>query len=267
MFDRPLESLIDLDRYPIDRPGTPAYAALVETGRAALDDSGYCAVPDLLRPTALNEMAAEARAALPHGYRRDQQLAAYHSVDIADLPDDHPARRRHPYCMRVIAQDDLPADGAILSLYRSDALAVFIASLLREPALFRCTDPLVSCTVTALEPGDQHGWHFDSNDFVASLLLQSAEIGGAFEFAPGIRHDDNPNYAAIARIYDGERSLLQATQVSAGTLVLFRGKYALHRVSQVGGSRPRLMALFSYDRRPDMVFPEQTRLAAVGRAS
>jgi hypothetical protein len=42
---------------------------------------------------------------------------------------------------------------------------------------------------------------------------------------------------------------------SPDTLVLFNGKYALHRVSPGGPTgRPRIIAIFSYDKRPDQLF-------------
>ena len=47
--------------------------------------------------------------------------------------------------------------------------------------------------------------------------------------------------------------------------MIFQGRRALHRVTPVEGARSRIVALFSYDRRPDMVFPERVRLSSVGR--
>jgi hypothetical protein len=38
--------------------------------------------------------------------------------------------------------------------------------------------------------------------------------------------------------------------MAAGALVLFRGRYALHRVTPVEGARPRLLAALSYDPEP-----------------
>jgi hypothetical protein len=57
-----------------------------------------------------------------------------------------------------------------------------IRDMLGEPELHRCADPLVSCVTTHLAAGDQHGWHFDANDFVVTLLVQKPEQGGEFEF-------------------------------------------------------------------------------------
>jgi UDP-N-acetylenolpyruvoylglucosamine reductase len=53
-----------------------------------------------------------------------------------------------------------------------------VGAIYIDPATRRVADPLLSCTVTYLAEGDQHGWHFDGNDFVVSLLLQAPESGG-----------------------------------------------------------------------------------------
>ena len=58
------------------------------------------------------------------------------------------------------------------------------AQMLDEPALFQLADPVMACTATVMYEGDTHGWHFDLNDFVVSILLQAPEAGGTFDFAP-----------------------------------------------------------------------------------
>jgi len=51
-----------------------------------------------------------------------------------------------------------------------------------------------------------------------------------------------------------------------GTLAIFCGKYSVHRVTEVRGWGERFIALFSYDRTPDMQFSEMSRLSTFGRA-
>lgn len=211
-------------------------------------------------------MAAEAAAACAAGgFRRDILLGPYHDLPASALAPDHPARRTHPYSMHVLAMDRLPENGLIRRLYADDALTLLVRDLLGEPSLHRCADPLVSCVTTHLGPGDQHGWHFDANDFVVSLLLQPAEAGGAFEFAPWLRGDGAEDFDGAAAVMDGRWPGLRRLPAEAGTLTIFQGKRALHRVTPVAGARSRIIALFSYDRRPGMVFPERVRLSSVGR--
>ena len=58
---------------------------------------------------------------------------------------------------------------------------------------------------------------------------------------------------------------LARPELRPGTLSLFRGQRSLHHVTRVAGARPRLIALFSYDRRPGMWFPDEVRRGVYGR--
>lgn len=257
--------MIDRRRYDLD--DTAARHAIVAEGRRQLRAGGFAALPGFVTPAAAAAMAEEGLATLPQAHRRDRMLGAYDIEPGPDMAADHPVRRRHPYRMHVTATDLLPPAGMIRSLYERDDMTELVADLLEETSLHRCADPLLSCAVTIMGEGDQHGWHFDSNDFVVTLLLQKPEQGGDFEFCPGIRSDADQNFAGVAAAMDGAALGLRCPCVEAGTLMLFRGKQSIHRVTPVAGPRRRVIAIFSYDRMPGMMFSERTRLQAVGRTA
>jgi hypothetical protein len=244
-----------------------ARRAIVAGGRRQLRAEGFAMLPGFVTAEAARLMAEEGLATLARSHRRDRMLGAYDREPEPDMAPDHPLRRRHPYCMHVTAMDLLSPTGPIRSLYDRDDLTALIADLLEEKSLHRCADPLLSCAVTLMGEGDQHGWHFDSNDFVVTLLLQKPELGGEFEFCPGIRTDEDENFAGVAAAMDGTASGLRRPSVEPGTLMLFRGKRSIHRVTPVAGPRRRVIAIFSYDRVPGMMFSDRTRLQAVGRTA
>ena len=260
---RPLSALLDLEHYPLH--DLVRRAALVESGRQQLAEESCVVLPDLLAPGIASAMATEAIATIPRAYRRDRQYTAYSRPGGDDVPEGHPTRRFFWNRQHIVPTDILPRDGLILSLYRSDELMKLVADILGEPELHRVADPLMSCNVTMLGHGDEHGWHFDGNDFVVSLLLQAPDGGGGFEFAPYIRDEGAENYPAVAAAMDGVPGAVRQKAVRAGTLMIFCGRRALHRVAPVSGSTPRLIALFSYDRRPGMTWGAESRLRAVGR--
>ena len=157
--------------------------------------------------------------------------------------------------------------GLTLALYNWYPLTDLVRDILDLPVLHRVVDPLMRCNVTFLNDGDEHGWHFDANDFVVSLLLQSAERGGAFEFAPGIRSDADQNFDGVRAVMEGKPDLTRTLKVEPGTLVLFKGRHALHRVIPVAGGRPRIIALFSYDEREDTNWGPDAQRRVFGRAA
>ena len=48
-----MQHILDLDRYPLDRPGTPEWDALVAKSRADLARDGMFNPPSLMRPSAI----------------------------------------------------------------------------------------------------------------------------------------------------------------------------------------------------------------------
>jgi hypothetical protein len=259
------DRLIGTRRYPVLDKAAPQAQAVVARGRAALAERGMCLLDGFVAEEAMAAMAAEARALIPLAHRRDEMKGAWPDAGDGALAPDHPRRRRHRSRHGTIGYDQLGADSPIRALYEWDGLTRLVAALTGEPVLHRCADPLVACVVTVLGDGDAHAWHYDDNDFVVSLLLQSAEQGGVFEYAPDIRGEDDENYEAVRRVFDGERSAVVAEPLAPGTLSLFRGRRSLHHVTQVSGRRERLIALFSYDRRPGMVFRPEVHLSTLGR--
>ena len=180
-------------------------------------------------------------------------------------PADHVRRRKHESRQFVVATDVLDKTGRLRTLYRNETLTKRIAQMLSEPALFPLADPVMGCTSTVMYEGDTHGWHFDLNDFVVSILLQAPEAGGTFDFAPNIRKDGEENYPAVAAALDGRSQSVRSIKVEAGTLLLFCGRRALHRVPPVIGKVPRVIALFSYDRKPDVRYGSDVYARVVGR--
>ena len=103
--------------------------------------------------------------------------------------------------------------------------------------------------------GDNDGWHYDPNDGVATLLLQSPDDGGEFEYAPNIRSEADEHYAGVKRLFDDPENVGRRVPQQPGTLTFFNGRNSMHRVRPVGKSnKPRIVGIFSFDQRPDQIF-------------
>lgn len=257
------ETLVDLDRYPILDPA--GRAQVVAAARRSMAAEGSAVLPGFLTPDAVAAMAAEARGLVPVSHRRDLMLGAYADAPAPWMDDSHPMRRTAPYRMQVTATDQMAPDGPTLSVYEWPPLADLVADILDLPELHRVADPLMRCNFTILGDGDEHGWHFDQNDFVVSLLIQKAEAGGVFEFAPNIRTDDQENFDEVRAVMDERSGHVRRIAAEPGTLALFRGQRALHRVTRVRGPRPRIIALFSFDTRPGMHFGSDSQRRVFAR--
>lgn len=260
---RPLSELVDLQRYPLH--DDVAMRAVIEQCRTQLEQSSLASLPGFLTAEVAQAMTREVLDAIPRAYRREQSFSAYSEADLASYPPDHVRWRRHLNRQFVVATDILDRGGLLRSLYQDDTLRRRIAAMLNEPELYQLEDPVIGCTATAMFEGDTHGWHFDLNDFVVSILLQAPEAGGTFDFAPEIRDDGAENYAAVEAVLDGRSAALRSVKVEPGTLLLFCGRRALHRVPPVIGNKARVIALLSYDRKPGVRYNPDIYQRAVGR--
>lgn len=113
--------------------------------------------------------------------------------------------------------------------------------------------------------GDQLQWHFDMTDFVVSLALRPAELGGDFEVVRRIRSADDERYDAVASVLDGPSPAVEVLAMRPGTLLAFEGRNSVHRVTPIHGDTARLVALLAYDTKPGTRGSEGLSLDRYGR--
>ena len=77
MKDRPIADIIDLDRYPLDRPDGSQRRTLLADGRESLDNWALYSLPGFIQPAAVAAMASELDGLLPGSCRYDQPRIAY----------------------------------------------------------------------------------------------------------------------------------------------------------------------------------------------
>ncbi len=253
-----LNRLIDLDRYPIDRLDTVEGMALVARCQADLDRDAAATLPGFLRHDALAGLVAEAESLIP-GSRRFEKVprVTYPQSDASDgsaLAAEVRAMK-HMNANNQILNYQIPNNSDLRAIYLWPELTEFVRRVRRVPTLHVSQCPHLALTMKAAFTGDTDGWHYDPNDGVVTLLLQAADVGGEFEYAPNIRTDDDQNYAGVKRLFRDPDAEGRRLSQAAGTFTFFNGKHSMHRVKPVGEtSKPRLVAIFSYDQRPDQVF-------------
>lgn len=256
--------LINLQKYPIfDRDSRDA---LVSAAREGMANEGSAILPEFVLPIGIDLMRNEALRLQPESHRRERMLGAYAETTPEMADENHPIQRKSPYRMWVTATDQMDPGGATLSIYEWPPLIQLVADILVLNALFTVADPMMRCNYTFLGDGDEHGWHFDGNDFVVSLMIQSAAEGGEFEFAPNIRDENNPNYARVRDVMDEKPGTTQLLRAQSGTLALFRGRRALHRVTRVSGTQMRIIALLSYHEQPGLMNGPEAQFRVFGRS-
>ncbi len=250
-----LADLIDLDVYPIDRPESDAYHAAVEAAREQLRGDGCAIIKDLVKPEALRLLSTEIVDRKPTTHFSTQTMNPYfHTEHNADYPDHHPVNIFLERSSGFIPGDSWEAGCATDVLFRAPELAQFLADCLEIPELHCYADPLAGLTANILDPGQQFTWHFDTNDFAVTVLVDEADKGGLFEYVPNIRDADDEGFEHIQHVLEGGRDGVVTLDLRPGDLQIFRGRYSLHQVSRVSAdSAPRHAAIFAYTEKPGVI--------------
>ena len=261
-----MRTILDLDRYPLDTPGAPAWSELVGRCRAELAVDGMFNLEGLVRPEALAQALAEigpVMAAASFVHRRSHNI--YFTKNVAGLAPGHPALRLMETVNRTVCADQM-AGGAILGLYEWPPFAAFLAAAMDKEVLHTMADPLARVNVMSYRDGEALNWHFDRSEFTTTLLLQAPGGGGEFQFRSDLRTGSDPNYDGVARLLAGGDGEVKTLTLAAGTLNVFKGRNTAHRVTPVRGKAERLIAVFSFYERPSVMFSKEERLGFYGRA-
>jgi hypothetical protein len=262
-----LPDLIDLDTYPLHELDGARGRDLIGSCRADLAATGMFNLEDFVRPAALTALtAALAPLIEAASFMHRRRHNAYFMKSVEGLAPDHPALRAFDTAHRTICADQF-AGSPLCRLYEWPALVAFIARVMEQPELYTMADPLARLNVMSYRAGQGLGWHFDRSPFTTTLLLQAPIDGGMFEYRTALRSEGDPNYDGVGRLLGGQDDQLRQMPVKAGTLNLFKGRNTIHRVTPVSGDRERIIAVFSYYPRPDVLFSAEERIGFYGRAA
>ncbi|MFO0993782.1 MAG: 2OG-Fe(II) oxygenase [Hyphomicrobiales bacterium] len=261
-----VEEAIDLDRYPIDKPDSDAYRALVSRCRRDLGTDGMFNLEGLLVQPAIALAVAQVKPIVEReSFTHTREHNIYFKPKIDGLPADHPALRQVSTTNHTICTDQL-AGTLVRAVYEYPAMARFLAAVMEMPTLHIMADPLAGANVMEYRDGEALNWHFDRSEFTTTLLLQKPEEGGEFEYRTDLRSDSDPNYDGVARLLLGADPEARILQLSPGTLNVFRGRNTAHRVTTTQGRRARIIAVYSYYERPGVTFSAEERIGFYGRA-
>ncbi|MET7615342.1 arpA protein [Streptomyces sp. NPDC005408] len=273
-----LDQVVDTARYPLSELDGAEGQAVVTRARRELLTVGCTVLPDFIRSSLREVLRQECSAIAPRAHFDVETVNVYNIPVDSALPEDHPGRWTFQRGNAFVARDRIPAGSLISRLYSHTVFQRFVARCFGLPQLHELADPLSGLVLNVVEPGMEHPWHFDTNEFTVSMLTQEARAGGVFEYCPNVRSAQDESFDDVRDVLDGRgERLTRRLSLQPGDLQLFKGRYSLHRVSPVGGDVARHSAIFAYSERPGVigsvartrqlfgrVLPEH--LAAEGRA-
>lgn len=261
-----MDHLVDLAAYPLDRPASAAYAALVAQCRARLAEDGMFELPGFLRPeTVATAVRMVGPAMASDSFRHARRHNVYFRDAVEGLAEDHPALVPQETINHTLCADQLQGN-PVMALYEWQPFVDFLAATMSKPALYRMDDPLARVNVQASRDGEALNWHFDRSEFTTTILLQAPAKGGELEFRKDLRSANDPNFDGVAAVLRGEDPLARKLPLKPGALNVFRGVNTLHRVVPVKGPVERLVAIFSFFDRPGVKMTAKEQAGFYGRA-
>lgn len=259
-MQRSISDVVNLGQYPLQSDDFRTAC------KNTLDENGALVMPGFLQPAAIASI---------QGDGEDNRHLAYYTVDKHNIyltptdpayPIDHPRNREVSSSKGCITTDQIPPDSALHALYDANEFRDFLCAVLDEHELYEYADPLSSINLHYASAGQELGWHFDNSSFAITLMIQNPKSGGAFEYVKDVRNADSGdmNYALSGQILDGEVPTKTLT-MEPGTLVLFRGRNSMHRVTPAGGDRTRMLVVLAYNTEPGISLSESARMTFYGR--
>lgn len=257
-----LHQIIELQAYPMDDAGFRTRC------RAELSRSGALRMQGFVSPEAIAAIQKEGAAQMGEVFAQEAQHTVYLSPPDPTLPARHPRNRMVTSSKGCLTDDQIGAGSPLRALYNAGRFQDFLCAVLGEDALHSYADPLSSINLHVAHAGQELGWHFDNSSFAITLLIQAPDAGGRFDYVPALRDADGGEmgYDAVAEVLDGRTKPL-TIDAAPGTLLLFRGRNALHRVTPTEGSTPRMLAVLAYNSKPGVSLSEAARMTFYGRVT
>ena len=255
MSSRPsCRETINHSRYPIDLPGDPDRQAIIDQVRSELAEDGCAVIRNFLSERGLQALLHEANERKAQTYYSERkQCNVYLNDGDPAFADEHPLNIFIPRTNGFITADLFNETTTAHQLYYWEPLSRLLAECLGKQELFIYEDPVSNMIVNVGQPGQQFNWHFDTNEFTITMLLQPAESGGIFEYVPQLRSAEDECYDEVKRILDGDRKRVRQLQLNAGDLQIFLGRFSLHQVTANSGEGDRLLLIMSFSEKPGMI--------------
>lgn len=256
-----LESIINLGRYSIQ---DDKYIMKLQE---KLERSGVVVLSQFILESIRKDLLSEALQHEHLAYYAQSTHSAYlSSSNNPSYPMHHPINRQLTSSKGCITTDQIPQQSYLKQLYYNPAFQQFCAKVLNVDKLYPYEDPLSEINVHYYKSDLELNWHFDTSSFAITLLLQAPLGGGCFEYVTNLRNSDKEKeYELVEWVLNDEIQGKKLEDMRPGSLVLFRGKDSLHRVTKVKGDQMRVLVVFAYNDKPGVSLSEEARMTFFGR--
>ena len=261
-----IKEIINLEKYPINEINSTKYKELINYTRNQLNEDGCCLLSDFIKPDSIKRMKEEVDRNLGKIYFTNDKHNPYFTKEDATLDEKHPKRIFSLRQSGYLNSDDLEKESDLNKFYDLEEMIKFASDSLEVFPLYKWADPLGKNPYSVMHTEHYFPWHFDGNEFTLSVLIQKAEKGGLFEYAPDIRSKDNENFEEVAKVLKDDRTRVKSLDLKPGDLQIFKGRFSMHRVTKIEGKTSRYIALPCYVKDPLKINKPEHSTQVYGKA-
>jgi len=256
-----LEQIVDLEKHPLNQS-----TDYLNNCKERLKKKSVLQLDEFLLPASLNIIQKEANELHSKAFYCSQKHTILLNKKNISLDANDPCNIEVISNKGCVPHDLIPSDSALNSLYNSDNFINFLENILEIKKIYPYEDTLSSINYNYYEKGQQLGWHFDNASFAITLMIQSSNSGGVFQYVNKGR-DFEKNYIdkkLISSVMSG-KYIVDELSVKPGTLILFYGRNYLHRVTPVTSTKYRVLVTLNYNLEPRIKLSENARMTFFGR--
>jgi hypothetical protein len=254
----------------------------IDAAKEQLKSTGAVSFPNFFTANAAQHAVNDMRRCEDLAYTTDECHTTYlKDIDWNKFPKNSVYNHEMKTKVASTAFDELPSDSVLKKLYHDPRLLHLVSKIV-DKQLYLSEDPLGCCSVNVFRPNYHHSFHFDEAEFSVTLMLQPAEdpTSGLFQYTNPLRQtsDDlalektanalhlfDPEGLEGKMLYESTASATSSTNdndndedmpvlytldFQPGTLLIIAGSKSLHRVTQIRGTKSRLVAVLTFSSRP-----------------
>ncbi|MBI29400.1 MAG: hypothetical protein CFH21_00496 [Alphaproteobacteria bacterium MarineAlpha5_Bin11] len=256
-----MKNIVDTKLHPISTS-----IDYINDCKKKLESNSILKLDNFLLPNILQDIQNEANLLHTKAYYCSQKHTILLNKKSDSFEVNDPCNIELKSDKGCVPHDLIPKKSELRKLYESTEFVRFIENVLGINKIYPYKDTLSSINYNYYEKGQELGWHFDNASFAVTLMIQSSDSGGVFQYVSKGRDFDRNivDKDLISSIFNGSYPVNKLS-ANPGTLILFYGRNYLHRVTPVTSKKCRILVTLNYNLEEGVELSENARLTFFGR--
>ena len=238
----------------------------LNTCKNKLKNNSVLQLDNFLLPKSLKKIQNEANLLHSKAYYCTQNHTVLLNKKNNGLDINDPCNIEVKSDKGCVPHDLIPPEADLSKLYNSSNFIQFLETVLGINKIYPYQDTLSSINYNYYEKHQQLGWHFDNASFAITLMIQSPDSGGVFQYInEGRNFEKKIIDKKLIKLILNDSYPTNELSVKPGTLILFYGRNYLHRVTAVTSKKCRILVTLNYNLEEGVELSENARLTFFGR--